>query len=102
MAGPGQSSLPASSPRTQGAALCTPVHKRRRPQEAGGPSPPCRRLLGERPLCCPWCSPTTCQRPTTAAWKRRVGGRPKAWIRLSPDRPCYGRIKVQQCLRRPW
>lgn len=28
------------------AALCTPIHTRRRPQEAGGPSPPCRRLLG--------------------------------------------------------
>lgn len=28
------------------AALCTLIHTRRRPQEAGGPSPPCRRLLG--------------------------------------------------------
>lgn len=27
------------------AALCTLIHTRRRPQEAGGPSPPCRRLL---------------------------------------------------------
>lgn len=58
------------------AALCTLIHTRRRPQEAGGPSLPCRRLLSAG-----WRGPSlspvspSCQRPATTAWKRRVGGR---------------------------
>lgn len=74
----GQHPLPArrASQPSPCAALCTLIHARRRPREAGGPSQPCRRLQGagwRGPSLSPG-SPTS-QRPATAAWKHRVGGR---------------------------
>lgn len=83
------------------AALCTLIHARRRPREAGGPSPPCRRLLGagwRGPLAVPSVpyvpTPGDSCVETPGGWQK---GRNKANPHLASGRPCYGGSKPGMC-----
>lgn len=79
------------------AALGTLIHARRRPQEAGGPSPPCRRLLdaGWRG---PSLSPVSPHLPapgdscveTPSRWQTEKS---EVTPRFASNRPCYRRSK---------